>query len=238
MSNKSMSMELPLIYVSRMEVSESYFDDFMTWCKMRHWPDVLGVGFLSANGYLCVSGAPRICNVYEIPGVEVFSSAYDAVRANDEQLKVIVAEKISKHSLTVYSQVLTHGLPQIPSRSFPSLSQSWSCPAMSSARFDLSTEAVDAARLRGMQDIFSDLALDTRLLRARFLKESSKHPTYPSPEPAWSVLIEWADLAGAENGVLALADALKSHFGISMTRLQLNAGQGVFSLRHPSRWKA
>jgi len=230
-------MKLPLIYVSRMDVQESYFDEFMTWCKIRHWPDVLGVGFLSANGYVSVSGTPRICNVYEIPGVEVFSREYDAVRANDEQLKVIVAEKISKHSLTVYSQLVTYGLPERPEESSPSLSQSWSCPALSAARFDLQANATDTALSRDVQAIFTKLALDARLLRARFLREFAKHPTYPSPEPAWSVLVEWANLAAAENGVATLGDALTSLFGMSMTRLQLNAGRGVFSLRHPNNWK-
>jgi hypothetical protein len=86
--------------------------------------------------------------------------------------------------------------------------------------------------------VFGSLAADPRLLRVRILREFAKHPTYPSPEPAWSVLVEWANLAAAEEGASILREVLTKAFGTSMTRLQLNVGREVFSLRHPNNWKA
>ena len=66
----------PKIYISRMDVVEEYRSDFFAWCKNRHWPDLIGAGFFSANGYESVTGGPFVCNIYEIEGIDVFYNKY------------------------------------------------------------------------------------------------------------------------------------------------------------------
>lgn len=228
---------LPKIYMSRMDVEEAYLDKFGAWCKCRHWPDLVNVGFHSANGYLSEVGGPRSCNVYEIPGVEVFSPEYAQIREVDEELKIIVTEKISNHSLTVYDQVATQGIPDSDGRSGPSLAQSWSCPAMSALRFEVPETRDDEVVALHRHDVFGSLAQQPSFLRARLLREAEKHPTYPSPEPRWALLVEWADLDAAVAHEAAAAAAVEGHFGADASRVLFNAARHVFSLRNASGWR-
>lgn len=228
---------LPKIYMSRMDVEEEYFDAFMTWCKCRHWPDLVAVGFHSANGYLSEVGAPRACNVYEIPGVEVFSADYDHIREVDEELKVIVAEKISNHSLTVHDQVLRFGMGDDPNdQDGPSLASSWSCPAMSAVRFEIDP-ALDDEVIDHHRSALPELAQRASFLRARLLRQAEKHPTYPSDQPRWALLVEWADLDAAIAHEETAGALLTNRFGQQVSRIMFNAARQVFSLRNPHGWR-
>ena len=96
---------LPLLYVVRMDVEPDYLDAFVAWYDTRHGPDLIATGFHSCSAYHSFLGAPFICNVYEIPSVDLLGSdAYVAVRQHDRQLTDEVLHKISNHSNTVDSQ--------------------------------------------------------------------------------------------------------------------------------------
>ena len=130
---------LPKVYNSRMDVDPDFVPEFTDWYKRRHGPDVVAVGMYSAHGYQAVVGSPWICSFYEIPGVGVFNATYDRTRMADQQLDVIVAEKIFNHSLMIYDQVLTEGIADSvhddPHR--PSLAGTVIGPAVSTIRFDV-----------------------------------------------------------------------------------------------------
>lgn len=231
-------MPLPQIYMSRMDVEPEYLDKFTAWCKTRHWPDLVGVGFHSANGYHSVVGGPLSCNVYEIPGMHVFSPDYAQIREVDEELQVIVREKISNHSLTIHDQVAVHGVDvDGVDDQRPSLRAAWSCPAMSSIRFDAPEDADDEVVDLHRSTTFGVLAASPSFVRARLLREADKHPTYPSPEPGWALLVEWADIDAATASESALVDPLVDRFGEQVDRIIFNAARHVFSLRNDRGWR-
>lgn len=235
-------MPLPQIYMSRMDVEIEYLDKFTAWCKTRHWPDLVGVGFHSANGYHSVAGGPLSCNVYEIPGMHVFSPDYAQIREVDEELQVIVREKISNHSLTIHDQVAIHGLDAAdraddPDDVRPSLRAAWSCPAMSSVRFEASTDTDDEVIDVHRATTLPSLAESPSFIRARLLREADKHPTYPSPEPGWALLVEWADIDAAAASESSLVDPLVERLGDRVDRIMFNAARSVFSLRNDRGWR-
>jgi len=238
-------MPLPQIYMSRMDVEPEYLDKFTAWCKTRHWPDLVGVGFHSANGYHSVAGGPLSCNVYEIPGMHVFSPDYAQIREVDEELQVIVREKISNHSLTIHDQVAVYGVEQADETDDqdgaadqgPSLRAAWSCPAMSSVRFDAPAGADDEVVDLHRTTTFATLAESPSFVRARLLREADKHPTYPSPEPGWALLVEWADIDAAAASESSLVDPLRERLGDRADRMKFNAARHVFSLRNDRGWR-
>jgi hypothetical protein len=234
-------MSLPQIYMSRMDVEPAYVDTFVAWCKTRHWPDLVAVGFHSANGYLSVVGGPLSCNVYEIPGMEVFSPDYVQIREVDEELQIIVREKISNHSLTIHDQVATCGVDDggvdaVDDRR-PSLRAGWSCPAMSSVRFDTPAGSDDEVLATHLDATFAALREQPSFVRARLLREADKHPTYPSPEPRWALLVEWADLDAAAASEPLLVGPLTERLADRVDRVKFNAARHVFSLRNEHGWR-
>jgi hypothetical protein len=228
---------LPTIYMSRMDVEEDYLDKFVAWCKGRHWPDLVSIGFHSANGYLSEVGGPLACNVYEIPGVHVFDGDYTQIREVDEELKIIVREKISNHSLTVYEQVATARLPTPDDEHRPSLASSWSCPALSSIRFDVPIERDHEVADLVNTEVFPTLTSHPAFVRGRLVRESAKHPVYPSPEPRWALLLEWADMDAARMSCNSLREPFAAHFGDDLSQTAINAARHIFSLRNPSGWR-
>ena len=137
---------LPLLYVVRMDVEPDYLDEFVKWYDTRHGPDLINTGFHSCSAYHSSLGAPFICNVYEVPNVELFSSqAYADVRTNDHQLNDEVLHKISNHSNTTYRQAATVGIPEsaLGDGDKPSRKGAIAAPAVSTLRLDIADDAVE-----------------------------------------------------------------------------------------------
>ncbi len=193
---------LPLLYVVRMDVERDYLTEFIKWYDTRHGPDLIGTGFFSCNAYHSVVGEPFICNVYEIPNLEILSSdAYVAVRKNDSQLVDEVLNKISNHSNTTYSQVKTEGFTirdSDLSSDRPSRKMAVSSPVISTTCFDYA--GVDEALLeKFVSDYFqSHNKLDPNLISLRLAKQSGKHPLFPSSQPDWILLAEWSNFDSAK----------------------------------------
>jgi hypothetical protein len=228
---------LPVIYMSRMDVEAEYLDAFVGWCRNRHWPDLISVGFHSANGYVSTVGGQLSCNVYEIPGVEVFDADYDQIRAVDEQLQIIVTQKISNHSLTVYEQVVTSGVAphDHADRTHPNLASSFGAPAVSFLRFD--AEDDDRVMAVHRDVILPQLTERDGFVAARLLRESDKHPVYPSPEPRWSLMVQWAHIQAANSHGEIAEGALTTAVPEGTARRRFNAAEHVFSLRNATTWQ-
>ena len=233
---------LPKMYNSRMDVDPDYVPEFTDWYKRRHGPDVVSVGMYSAHGYQAVVGSPWICNFYEIPGAEIFNEAYDRTRMADQQLDVIVAQKIFNHSLMIYEQVLTEGIPDSvhddPHR--PSLAGTVIGPAVTTIRFDLPVterhrllewyRAEEFPRLRGVAGFF----------RGRVGFEEGKHTVYPGSEPEIMVMLEWGSVAHAmaEGDADDVIGRHQEAMGPGLTRASYHVVRHEYSLRHPDSWVA
>ncbi|MDG1987937.1 MAG: hypothetical protein P8J18_08155 [Halieaceae bacterium] len=193
---------LPLLYVVRMDVEREYLTEFVKWYDTRHGPDLIGTGFFSCNAYHSVVGEPFICNVYEIPSVEILSSdAYIDVRKNDSQLVNEVLNKISNHSNTTYQQVATEGfvIEGVGGRSVsPSRRTAVNSPVISTTCFDLTSS--DEKLLKQFVADYFELKNqpDGGLISLRLAKQSGKHPLFPSSQPEWILLAEWSNLETAK----------------------------------------
>ena len=209
---------LPLLYIVRMDVEPDYLDEFVKWYDTRHGPDLIAAGFHSCNAYHAEVGGPLICNIYEIPDIAVFSGdAYVNVRVDDRQLTEEVLKKISNHSNTVFSQEATVGVDRDALRDDerPSRAGAVSAPVVSTLRFDVPAGA-ELQLARQFSGRYGDyLQSQAGFLRSRLLRQAGKHPLFPSSQPQWQIVNEWASLdavapqGGAQQAVPQLADALQ-----------------------------
>jgi hypothetical protein len=191
----------PLLYVVRMDVQPDYLAEFVKWYDTRHAPDLIGSGFLSCSAYHSQVGGPLICNVYEVPDIAVFSSdAYVQVRKDDRQLMEDVIPRISNHSNTVYRQEVLHGIAPRSANAGPgrpSRSLAVCAPAVSTLRFDC-----PAGQERELCRWFAEVeaprqAARSGYLRSRLAKQDGKHPLFPSKQPEWIAVTEWASTSEA-----------------------------------------
>ena len=200
----------------------------------------VSVGQYSAHGYQAVVGSPWICNFYEIPGIEIFGEVYDRMRASDPQLDVVIAEKIFNHSLMIYDQVLTEGIPDSvhddPHR--PSLAGALVGPAVTTIRFDL--PAAKRSRLLEWYraEEFSRLRLLPGFFRGRVCFEDGKHTVYPGSEPEIMVMLEWGRVsyAMAEGDAESVIGRHQEAMGPLLTRPSYHVVRHEYSLRHPESW--
>lgn len=230
----------PKIYISRMDVVEDYQKDFFAWCKNRHWPDLIGAGFFSANGYSSIMGEPLVCNIYEIPGIEVFLNKYESVRGNDEQLKIIVGQKISNHSLTVYDQLMSFSTGDDLARQItdrPSLRDSVIGPAVLVIRFEAKDMKAKDVLNFFKSSYFPRLAAHGGYVRGRLLRQIEKHPVYPSTQSEWCVVVEWASLSDACRDEVLLSKIMSDteNTGLFSDLLE-NVAKHVCSIRNPDAW--
>ena len=231
---------LPLLYVVRMDVEPDYLAEFVKWYDTRHGPDLINTGFHSCNAYHSTLGGPLICNVYEVPSVEIFSSqAYVDVREHDKQLVNEVLHKISNHSNTVYRQEVTVGVPQaaLDTGERPSRSGAVTAPVVSTLRLDIAEQAID-----DFKTWFGESEQERRsrggYLRARLGKQHGKHPLFPSTQPEWLILTEWATLADAESDGDAeqVINRLRAAFPGQLSRFEYNVAALSATLLNAHNW--
>jgi hypothetical protein len=192
---------LPTIYTARSDVDGAHLARVEDWYARRHAPDLIRAGFYTAHVYYSEVGAPQICNLYEIPGPELFTTqAYRDVAAKDTEGPAVIA-LLTSRSNTIYDQVLTV--------SVPGASADWAAgeraggvaaPALSTARFDLppSDEAALLDWYRSRE--FPRLQRQPGFMAGRVCRQGPPHPVALSRDPRWFVINEW-------DGVMtALAD--------------------------------
>lgn len=234
---------LPLLYVVRMDVEPDYLAEFVRWYDTRHAPDLIRAGFHSCNAYHSCASSPFICNVYEIPHLEIFSSdGYVQVRRDDRQLTTEVLRKISNHSNTVFAQEVVVGVPSraLESASRPSRSGAVAAPVITTLRFDLDESRVTELR-RWFRD--NEAVAQSRKpgwLRARLTQQCGKHPLFPSKEAHWQVLTEWAslDAARADGTSAEVIQRYAMAYGDTIRGVQYHAATLSASLLNSNSWDA
>ncbi len=232
---------LPLLYVVRMDVEPEYLDEFVKWYDTRHGPDLIGTGFHSCNAYHSVVGGPLICNVYEVPNLEIFSSdAYVDVRRRDTQLVDEVLHKISNHSNTTYSQELTVGVPEaaLDPGNRPSRRGAVTSPVVSTLRLDIAGSAEDRFLSWYRAGETARQADRPGFIAGRVGRQNGKHPLFPSSQPDWIVLTEWStvDEAIADGEPDAVADRYRQALGSDVSKLTYNVAALSATLLNATNW--
>lgn len=232
---------LPLLYVVRMDVEDGYLGEFVKWYDTRHGPDLINTGFHSCNAYHSVVGGPFICNVYEVPDLEIFSSeAYVDVRRRDRQLVDEVLHRISNHSNTTYAQKLTVGVPEsaLEPGSRPSRRGAVTSPVVSTLLLDVA---------RGTEDRFLSWYRATEASRqadrpgfiaGRVGRQNGKHPLFPSSQPDWIVLSEWATVEEAvtDGAPETVAERYREALGSDVSNLTYNIASLSATLLNATNW--
>lgn len=232
---------LPLLYVVRMDVEDGYLDEFVKWYDTRHGPDLIDTGFHSCNAYHSVVGGPFICNVYEVPDLEIFSSdAYVDVRRRDTQLVNEVLHKISDHSNTTYAQVLTAGVPESAMKPAdrPSRRGAVTSPVVSTVRLEVA-EGAEERFLSWYRDVEAARHAGCRgFVAGRVGRQNGKHPLFPSSQPDWIVLTEWAtvDEAIADGEPETVTDRYREALGPDVSNLAYNVAALSATLLNATNW--
>jgi len=224
---------LPTIYTARSDVDPAHLARVEDWYARRHAPDLIRAGFYTAQVYHSVVGAPRVCNLYEIPGAGLFQTqAYRDVAAKDTDGPAVIA-LLTSRSNTIYDQVLTVNVPAVD--------VDWAAggraggvvaPALSTVRFEL-PEADESALLEWYRSReFPRLQYLQGFRAGRLCRRGPPHPVAASRDPRWFVINEW------ESVMAVMADgttkeALARHeagFQGRLTRFAYNVGRRHFQL--------
>lgn len=234
---------VPMLYVVRMDVEPEYLAEFVRWYDTRHAPDLIGSGFHSCSAYHSRVGAPLICNVYEVPDLAVFSSdAYVQVRKDDRQLTEEVLTKISNHSNTTYTQDTLVGVPAVAQGPGvrPSRAAAVCAPAISTVRFELPETALGALRRWFTEVETRAQQRNPGFLRARLARQTGKHPLFPSRQPEWLVLTEWASVseASADGTAAEVCARYRREFATGVDRLEYNVATLSATLLNADSWTA
>lgn len=231
---------LPLLYVVRMDVESTYLGEFVKWYDTRHGPDLIGTGFHSCSAYHVRVGGPLICNVYEVPNLEIFSSpAYVQVRQQDKQLVDEVLKKISNHSNTIYTQEAVAGVPDAALRdhSRPSRAGAVSAPVVSTCRLDVADAYVVEFR-KWFERVEAPSLMQQGALRCRLARQTGKHPLFPSRQADWMILVEWPSLRDAhatDSGEAVVAYYQREH-GATVSRVEHNVAALSATLLNSDSW--
>jgi hypothetical protein len=224
---------LPTIYTARSDVPPEHRARVDDWYARRHGPDLIRAGFYTAQVYHSEVGGPLVCNLYEIPGYDVFATpAYRAVAANDTEGPPLIA-LMTNRSNTAYDQVLTVGVAR-PAGDWSRGDRTGAvvAPALTTARFDLADgdeaalldwyETREGPRLRGRPGFRA----------GRVCRKGPPHPVAASRDPRWLVINEWDDPAAARaDGPAATAEArYAAAFPGRLSHFLYNMGRRVLRL--------
>jgi hypothetical protein len=224
-----------MIYTARSDVDSAHLARVEDWYARRHAPDLIHAGFYTAQVYYSEVGSPRICNLYEIPGPELFLTAeYRDVAAKDAEGPEVIA-LLTSRSNTIYQQMFTVNVP-LPDRDLDWVQGGRVggviAPALSTVRFDVpgvdDRAVVEWYRSRE----FPRLQGQPGFRAGRLCRQGPPHPVAPSRDPHWFVIQEWDDLRtaqadGATQDVLARHEAgLQSR----LSRFAYNVGRRHFRL--------
>jgi hypothetical protein len=223
---------LPTIYTARSSMRPEDRGRVDDWYTRRHAPDLIRAGFYTAQVYESQVGTPLICNLYEIPGPDLFlTEAYRAVAASDAEGPAVIA-LLTDRSNTTYEQVLTVGVPRPAGEwSRGDRTGGVDAVALTTARFDLADgdqaallewyETREAVRLRGRRGFRA----------GRLCRRGPPHPTAASRDPRWFVVNEWDDLAAAlDDSPAEVARARLAAFPGGPSSFQYNVGRRLFRL--------
>jgi len=231
-----MSNGLPAVYLARMDVEPADLPFFRNWYEHKHGPDLIGAGFYSAQAYYSAVGEPLVCNVYEIESSEIFyTPAYQSARTPERDPdRPRILEGVSNRSNTVYEQVMTSGvtLPDVSWQEGSRLGQI-EAPVITTVRFEVPEED-DGAVLEWCAGAeFPRLEARNGFRAARLCRRAGRlHPSNPSGQPRWILLVEWQDqsAAASDGESPAVSDRLKVA-PFASSRIEYNLAELFTSLR-------
>ena len=189
---------LPTIYTARSDVDAAHLARVEDWYARRHAPDLIRAGFYTAQAYYSEVGSPLVCNLYEIPGPELFlTPAYRDVAAKDTEGPAVIA-LLTSRSNTIYDQLLTVNVSsEGPEWAAGGRTGAVTATALSTLRFDLA-ETDEAALLDWYRvQEFPRLQGRGGFRAGRVCRRGPPHPVAPSRDPRWFVINEWADITAA-----------------------------------------
>lgn len=218
---------LPTIYTARSDVDAANLARVESWYAGRHAPDLIRAGFYTAQVYYSDLGSPRICNLYEIPGPELFlTQAYRDVAAHDTDGPAVIP-LLTSRSNTIYEQMLTASVA--PARDGEA--DRVAAPALSTCRFDLPA-ADDEALLDwyGAEE-YPRLRRQPGFHAGRLCRRGPPHPTAPSRDPRWFAINEWDAVrsAMADGSADDAAARHRTRFP-ALTSFAYNVGHRTFRL--------
>jgi len=223
---------LPLVYTTRSDCEPEYLERKEKWYAERHAPDLIAVGFHSAQSFHSEIGTPFVCNVYEIPGTDIFlSQAYKHTRTNDPQRPEVLS-KMSNLSAAVYEQVLLCLPPDRITPAADSPAAAITGPCLTTVRFDIrkGTEPRFVEWYR--REEFPRLLHARGFAAGRLCRQGPRHPTLATSDPEWMVLLEWESTATARADG-SLEDIVRRHeqpLPGALSRLAYNLLRRVFRL--------
>lgn len=227
---------LPVVYVARMDVEPHYRDEFMAWYKTKHAPDLIRAGFYSCTSYACELGGPWDCNVYEIPGPDLFQSeTYQRARMPEHDPKrPEVLSHISDRSNTPYEQVLVEPDPGVVDWATGEHRGAVDAPAITALYFDCGPEDGDGERALlawSRNAEFPRLRALRGFRRARLCRRRGSHINV-SLQPQWLLLIEWESREAAHAHEAAAAiELLRMGTNGAASRITFNLASRTFTIR-------
>jgi hypothetical protein len=228
---------LPTIYTARSDVDATHLARVEDWYARRHAPDLIRAGFYTAQAYYSEVGAPLVCNLYEIPGPELFvTPGYRDVAAKDTEGPAVIA-LLTSRSNTIYDQVLTVNVPA-PDVDWAKGGRAGGvvAPALSTVRFEL-PEADEGALLEWYRSReFPRLQGQHGFRAGRLCRQGPPHPVAPSRDPRWFAISEWESvMAAMADGTTKEARARhESAFPARLGRFAYNVGRRHFQLARTS----
>jgi hypothetical protein len=224
---------LPTIYTARSDVETANLARVEDWYARRHAPDLIRAGFYSAQVYYSEVGTPRICNLYEIPGPDVFTTqGYRDVAAKDMEGPAVIA-LLTSRSNTIYDPMLTVNVPPVDTAwADGGRAGGVTAPALSTARFDL-PDGDEAALLEWYRTReFPRLQGQGGFRAGRLCRQGPPHPVAASRDPRWFVINEWEGVMAAMADGTAKEALARHDAGLAgrLSRFTYNVGRRHFAL--------
>jgi hypothetical protein len=227
---------LPTIYTARSDVNPTHLARVEDWYAHRHAPDLIQAGFYTAQVYYSELGAPRICNLYEIPGPPLFlTQAYRDVAAKDVEGPEVIA-LLTSRSNTIYEQVLTVNVPaEGGDWAAGQRTGAVTAPALSTVRFDAPDAAAPALFDWYRAQEFPRLQGRPGFRAGRLCRRGPPHPVAASRDPRWFTINEWDSVTAAlADGTARDATArLDTALPGRVSSVLYNVGRRHFRLARP-----
>jgi hypothetical protein len=228
---------LRTIYTARSDVDPVHLARVEDWYARRHAPDLIRAGFYTAQVYHSELGAPRLCNLYEIPGPELFRTrAYRDVAANDTEGPAVIA-LLTNRSNTIYDQVLTVNIPAGGADwAAGGRSGAVTGAALSTLRFDVADADEHALVEWYRRQEFPRLQGRPGFRAGRLCRQGPPHPSAPSRDPRWFAINEWDGVmtAMADGTAREAAARHETAFPGRLSRFAYNVGRLTFRLAQPT----